>query len=119
MADNWNDCRQYTSADFTAKQLHEITNLLADKQVETTRRKNQTANIPEQYLGLSDANFIDLYNNLPSLHMAIKNKEKGKIALKMYLMRLRTGDFLYRIRDMLQLSEKTQRKYMNTARKHC
>lgn len=117
MQGEWNTCRQYGIESFSEIQLKEIMNLLAYKINRLHETPVPAFNVSNYDIGLSNENFEELYRHLVNLRCELKNEKKSKIALAMYLMRLRTGDFLYRLQKTFNVSYGTQRKYLSAARK--
>lgn len=74
------------------------------------------ANLIYLLIGLSETDFYELLESLPSLEHALKSKKKSMLALQMFLMRIRTGDFLYRNRNVFNVFRHTQKKYRDTVR---
>lgn len=63
--------------------------------------------------GLSSTQFDELFNELPTLHQLFpKNIGKAKLALLMYLTRLRQGDRYNRIYANFNVGEKAGRQYI-------
>lgn len=111
-----NSCRALAIDVFSQAQINEMRNLLKVKV------SNPPPQVPEFKLsdydiGISADNFYFLLNELKLLRSELKNEGKCKIALAMYLVRLRTGDFLYRIQKQFNISYETQKKYLTLARK--
>lgn len=117
MQAEWSTCRQYGVDSFSQVQLNEITDLLACKIDPPPEITAQNFNVSDYDIGMSPAKFQELFRYLQSLRRELKSEQKAKIALTMYLMRLRTGDFLYRLQKTFHLSYETQKKYLNAAQK--
>lgn len=119
--DDWNSCKDYALKRFSTRQLKEMKEL-QEKYVKKTNGtlSSKTVTTIEvmvtvEECGLSNSDFLELFEHLPTLETTIKG-QKGKIALKMYLARLRTGDSLKRLCRQFNLSQMTQQKYINAAR---
>lgn len=104
--EDWYQCSLSAHANFTTIQLKEMSILLDRIPTKKISHSKVTAN--ENETGLSNVQFLELFNSLPTFREMFRNEEKGKLALKMYLMRLRTGDTLIRLRNHFSVSEKTQ-----------
>lgn len=112
MEGDWSTCRQNGIENFNQIQLREVMDLLACRIKQTT----QDFNISKYDIGISLADFEELLGGLQHLRRELKSEKKTKIALAMYLMRLRTGDFYYRLQKTFNVSYETQKKYLNAAR---
>lgn len=115
---DWNECRQFGIENFSEIQFREMVEILTGNK---TKQRNEITNMDlfniSQYdIGIGASDFTDLLSHLHNLRQVLKSEQKCKIALAMYLMRLRTGDFLYRLQKTFNLSYETQKKYLNAVR---
>lgn len=115
---NWNECRRFGIENFSGTHLKEIMEILATNQVKKRNelKRQDSFNVSHYDIGIEASDFTDLLSHLHHLRRTLKNEQKCKIALAMYLMRLRTGDFLYRLQKTFNLSYETQKKYLNVVR---
>lgn len=114
---DWISCRQNAISEFTEAQQKEIIDLLATKIAKPPPELKPEFNVSDYEIGISPHNFHQLLNHLDNLRMELKSERKCQIALAIYLTRLRTGDFLYRVQKKFNISYETQKKYLKAARK--
>lgn len=116
MAIEWSTSRHHGIDNFSEAQLKEIMDLLSCKINPPPETIVKKFNVSDYDIGISPDNFEKLLSCLHHLRCQLRSERKSKIALSMYLMRLRTGDFLYRLQKTFGLSYETQKKYLNVAR---
>lgn len=106
--DEWIQCKQIVHSNFSEKQNKAMLDLLLMNRITSPEVVTPLFTVSKAETGLTHDDFYRLLLSVPSLETTISNEEKRKIALKLYLTRLRTGDTLYRLRDSFQLSRGTQ-----------
>lgn len=98
--------------DYTKDQIEELLELLMNQPIlrdDDDSMRSET--------GLTHAQFDDLFDSIPSLLIALKSKHSAKMALKAYLIRLRTGHTYDQIRRSFNNNHQTIKKYIEAARK--
>lgn len=116
-ADVWadNDYDEEGMYKYTEKQIEEMIELLLNTDAKPSVRESDEQ--MRANTGLTLSQFDQLLSEIPSLEIALKNKEVAEIALMAYLKRLRTGHTYEQIRQSLGvMSHLLLKKYINVAR---
>lgn len=111
--ENWDECIESSKTEFTPKQSQELLDLLIKKPKEN---KKIFVTATQKDTSLTNDQFLNLFQSLTSLRANIKNENKSKLALKMYLNRLRTGDTLIRNRTNFGMGQKKQATQLKIVR---
>lgn len=114
---DWSTCRRDAIDNFSEAQLKEVMDILSCQIKESINPSSTDFDLAEFDIGISHSNFEELFDYLHHLRRELKSQKKCKLALAMYLMRLRTGDSLKRLRKTFNVSYETEKKYLNVARR--
>lgn len=114
---DWNECVSLVFS-YTREYIEDIIELLRNP----PEKKHESEGLfsskeIKEKTGLSLKNFNEIFEDLPTLHRFVpKNNKKAKLALLMYLTRLRKGDSYDRVYKTFNVARNTGFKYMCKAR---
>lgn len=114
---NWNECVSL-EFNYTREYIEDIIELLR----KPTEKKHESEGLfsskkIKEKTGLSLESFNEIFENLPTLHRFFpKNTKKAKLALLMYLTRLRKGDSYDRVYKTFNVARNSGFKYICKAR---
>lgn len=114
--DCWNGCITF-ECKYTKEYIEEMVDLMRTPPEKHENESLFSSKKIKLNTGLSLQQFNELFNELPTLHrFFLKNTKKAKLALLLYLTRLRTGDRFNRIYENFSISRNTGFKYIIKAR---
>ncbi|XP_047025748.1 uncharacterized protein LOC124634289 [Helicoverpa zea] len=102
--------------DFTSFQVDDIFSILeraSQRSLDFNNIAAMDAHLRHYWLGLTEMQFNEILNSLPTLHNKVRNPS---LALSTFLVKLRTGDSNQRLATLFQLPRSTLEKKMNIVR---